>query len=144
MKVDGEENLTLKKRKCIKILAVGAHPDDIELGAAGTIARHVREGDEVHFLILTCGEKSGDRETRKKEALESAKVLNVPLVSFAEIPDTMIKEGLETILKIEEVIKKFRPDRVYSHGTKDTHQDHRNAALATFSAAREAPEVFSF
>lgn len=128
----------------MKILAVGAHPDDIELGVGGTVARHTKEGDEAYFLILTCGEKSGDKETRKREALESAKVLNVKSVSFAEIPDTMVLDGIETIMKIEDVIKKVKPDRVYAHCIKDTHQDHRNAAFATYSAARGVPEVFAF
>jgi len=143
-KLKGGKNLTLNKNGRVKVLAVGAHPDDIELGAGGTIARHVREGDEVHFLILTYGDKSGDKETRRREALESAKVLNVPFVTFAGIPDTMVTEGIETILKIEEVVKKIEPDRVYTHCIKDTHQDHRNAAYATFSATREVPEVLSF
>lgn len=136
--------MTMNNKGKMKILAVGAHPDDIELGAGGTIARHVEEGDEVHFLILTYGEKSGEKEVRKREALESAKVLNVPYVSFAEIPDTMVTEGIETIMKIEDVVKKLEPNRVYTHCIKDTHQDHRNAAYATFSATREVPEVFSF
>lgn len=130
--------------RAMRVLAIGAHPDDIELGVGGTIARHTREGDEVFFLILTLGEKSGNKEVRRKEALESADVLKVKSVGFAEIPDTMVTEGIETILKIEDVIKRVNPDRVYAHCTKDTHQDHRNAAFATFSAAREVPEVFSF
>lgn len=136
--------MTLNRLRKMKVLAVGAHPDDIELGAGGTVARHAKEGDEVYFLILTYGEKSGDEETRKREALESANILNVKSVSFAEIPDTMVRDDIKTIMKIEDVIKKVKPDRVYTHGTKDTHQDHRNAALATYSAAREVLELFSY
>jgi LmbE family N-acetylglucosaminyl deacetylase len=127
------------------ILAVGAHPDDIELGAGGTIARHVIEGDSVYFLVLTYGEKGGGiKEIRKSEALESAKILNVKSVIFAEIPDTRVTDGPETISKIEEVIKEIKPDRVYTHSPKDFHQDHRNAALATFSAARRVSEILSY
>lgn len=136
--------MTLNTLGKIRVLAVGAHPDDIELGVGGTIARHTRLGDKVYFLILTCGEKSGKKGIRKKEALTSAQILDVNSVEFAEIPDTMVSDGLETILKIENAIKRIKPDRVYAHCTKDTHQDHRNAALATFSAAREVPEIFSF
>jgi len=143
-KIKGGKNMTLRKNGTIKVLAVGAHPDDIELGAGGTIARHVEEGDIVQFIILTYGEQSARKEIRKREALESAKTLNVPSVNFAGIPDTMVTEGIETILKIERLVKSFQPDRVYTHGTKDTHQDHRNTALATFSATRAVPEVFSF
>jgi len=127
------------------ILAVGAHPDDIELGAGGTIARHVIEGDSVYFLVLTYGEKGGGtKEIRKSEALESAKILNVKSVIFAEIPDTRVTDGPETISKIEEVIKEIEPDRIYTHSPKDFHQDHRNAALATFSASRRISEILSY
>lgn len=127
-----------------KILAVGAHPDDIELGAGGTVARHAMDGDEVHFLILTYGEQSGDKQERKKEALESAKILNVKSVTFGEIPDTKVTDGIETIIIIENLIDKIKPDRVYTQCAKDRHQDHRNAAFATLSAARRVSEVFSY
>ncbi len=128
----------------MKVLAVGAHPDDIELGAGGTIAKHVKMGDEVHFLVLTYGEKSGNKVERKREAEKSAKILNVKSVNFGEIDDTRISEGIETIMKIEDLISKIRPDRVYTQCLQDRHQDHRNTAYATFSAARKVPEVFSY
>jgi LmbE family N-acetylglucosaminyl deacetylase len=128
----------------LKILAIGAHPDDIELGAGGTIARHVKNGDEVIFLILTYGEKTGSRDIRKKEALMSAKKLNVKFVEFAGFPDTEIPNSIETINAIEQVIEKYKPQRVYTHCVKDIHQDHRAAAYASISAARKIPQVFSF
>lgn len=126
------------------VLAVGAHPDDIELGCGGTVARHTKEGDKVHFLFLTCGEKSGKKKARQKEALESAKILSVESVIFSGIPDTKVTDSIETILKIEEVIKRLKPDMVYTQCIKDRHQDHRNTALASFSAARRVRDVFSY
>jgi LmbE family N-acetylglucosaminyl deacetylase len=128
----------------MKILAVGAHPDDIELGAGGTIARHVKEGDEVHFLVLTYGEKSGDKSERKQEAERSARCLRIDSVTFGGIPDTKITDGIETILAIEGMIDKINPDRIYTQCAKDRHQDHRYAALATFSAGRKTGEIFSY
>jgi len=128
----------------MKILAIGAHPDDIELGAGGTIAQHANEGDEVHFLVLTYGEKGGDKLERKREAERSAKILKAKSLHFGEIKDTQISDGIETILKIEKIIDKICPDRVYTQCVQDRHQDHRNAAYATFSAARKVAEVFSY
>ncbi|MEM2507017.1 MAG: PIG-L deacetylase family protein [Nitrososphaeria archaeon] len=128
----------------MKVLAVGAHPDDIELGAGGTIARHVLEGDDVYFLILTYGEQSGEKEERKKEAIESAKVLKVNSVYFCGIPDTKVTDGIETIMAIENLINEIKPQRVYTQCHKDRHQDHRNTALATYSAARRVPEILAY
>jgi len=128
----------------MRILAVGAHPDDIELGAGGTIARHVLEKDEVLFLVLSFGEKGGNKSERTSEAEVSARTLRVRRVKFAGLPDTEISDGIETILSIESTINEWKPMRVYTHCTKDTHQDHRNAAHATISAARKVPEIYSY
>lgn len=129
----------------MRILAIGAHPDDIELGAAGTIIKHVRKHCEVYFLILTFGEEGGGRvEIRKKEGIESAKLLGVKNISFAGIPDRTVSEGIETISKIEEVVNTFRPHRVYTHTLNDRHQDHRNAAKATLSAARKVRDILCY
>jgi LmbE family N-acetylglucosaminyl deacetylase len=128
----------------MKVLAIGAHPDDIELGAAGALARHVQEQEKVYFLILSYGERSGDRVDRMNEALASSKVLGVKEVKFLGIPDAQITDGIDTILGIENVINEIEPQRVYIHCTKDAHQDHRNAAFASVSAARNVHEIFSY
>jgi LmbE family N-acetylglucosaminyl deacetylase len=128
----------------MKVLAVGAHPDDIELGAGGTVARHVEEGDEVYFLTLTYGEQGGNKLQRRREAERSAKALNVKSLEFGGIPDTKVSEGIETILVVEKVVDRVRPDRIYTQSPKDRHQDHRNTALATYSAGRKVPEILSF
>lgn len=128
----------------MRVLAIGAHPDDIELGAGGTIARHVINRDEVVFLILSYGEKTAKKSMRKKEAILSANKLGVKTVKFAGFADTMIPNSIETILAIENIIKKYRPERVYTHCVKDTHQDHRAAAYTSISAARKVPELFSY
>ena len=128
----------------MKVLAVGAHPDDIELGAGGTISKHVISGDEVHFLVLTYGEKSGDKAERKREAEKSAKILKAKSLNFGEMEDTRISDGIETVMKIEEFVNQIQPHRVYTQCVQDRHQDHRNTAYATFSAARKVAEVFSY
>lgn len=129
----------------MKILAIGAHPDDIELGAGGTLARHILEGDEVFFIHVTSGEKGGGTaEQREAEARASAQVLGVKQVFFLRFPDTLAPAGHEAIAKIEEILAAVRPDIVYTHTSEDTHQDHRSVSLATLSAARNIPSIYFY
>ena len=78
-------NFLLFKMK--DILAIGAHPDDIEIDCAATIAREIRNGNKVYFYIVTNGDKGGDPVLRKKEALQSAEILGVKEVIFGEFLD---------------------------------------------------------
>lgn len=127
----------------MEILFVGAHPDDIEIGAGGTVAKHVKRGDGVHFLILTCGERSGNPRIRKKEAERSAEILGVKSIKIGGFQDTKVSASVETINAIEERIKKIDPYRVYGPSISDYHQDHRNLAYSIVAAARKIPQVLA-
>lgn len=118
------------------VLAVGAHPDDIELGCAGTLALHKKHGDKVYLLVLTKGEASGDPGVREKECRETAKILGADGLHFGGLMDTQVHDGRETIDAIEHVINEVSPDIVYAPAHKDTHQDHRNTGHAAMSAGR--------
>jgi LmbE family N-acetylglucosaminyl deacetylase len=125
----------------MKILAIGAHPDDIELGVGGTIAKHVKNNDDVYGLVLSNGESvmsNGGVHDRKEEAKRSAKVLGIKEMFFGNLEDTKIPESSETIKIIESVLEKVKPDRLYTHTVRDPHQDHRSVAKAVVSACREA------
>ena len=127
----------------MNILAIGAHPDDVEYGCCGTLLKHVRRGDKVFILVLSIGERSGDKESRKKEAEESAKRIGAQL-SISDFPDTNIPQDHSVIEKIEEAVRKAKPDRVYIHSINDVHQDHRNVAYTSLVAARSVSEILSF
>jgi len=127
----------------MRVLAIGAHPDDIEFGCGGTIKKHVKKGDEVVFIVLSCGEKCGDKDERKREAESSAKSFGVKVHVF-NFPDTKIPDDHDVIDKIEKVVEEFKPDRVYTHSVKDTHQDHRKVAYATLAAARRVSEILAY
>ena len=127
----------------MNILAIGAHPDDIEFGCGGTLMRHIKRGDSVTFVVMSRGEKGGDPETRVQEAKESARKIGAG-VQVLDFPDTEIPQSHQAIHKLEEIIKRINPRRVYTHSVKDTHQDHRNTAFATLSAARFVPEIFAY
>jgi len=118
------------------VLAIGAHPDDIELGCAGTLALHAAKGEKVYLLILTRGEASGDPDVREMECRESAKILGATYVFLGGLRDTVIQDGRETIDVIENALHQAKPDIVYAPSYKDTHQDHRKTGYAAMSACR--------
>jgi LmbE family N-acetylglucosaminyl deacetylase len=126
------------------ILAVGAHPDDVELGCAGTLALHKLNGDKVYLLVLTKGEASGDVEVREKECRRAADILGVDGLFFGGLGDTNVHDGRETIDVIEKVIDEVNPDIIYAPTHKDTHQDHRNTGYATLSAGRRCRMILLY
>jgi len=128
--------LTLEEYWLRKILAVGAHPDDVELGCAGTLALHKMKGDKVYLLVLTRGESSGDMRVREKECRKAAEILNVDGLFFGGLKDTKVGDGRESIDVIEKIVDRVKPDIIYAPTYKDTHQDHRNTGHATLSAGR--------
>jgi LmbE family N-acetylglucosaminyl deacetylase len=133
------------------VLAIGAHPDDIELGCAGSLVLHRAKGDKVYLLVLTRGEASGNAkyagpraEVREKECRKSAKILGVKDVYFGGLKDTMVPDGRETVDVIEDVLNQVRPDIVYAPSGKDTHQDHRKTGHAVLSACRRVRIVLLY
>lgn len=128
----------------MKILAVGAHPDDIEIGCGATLALFKRKKHEIFFLVLTTGEASGDPRIRQEECMKSAKIIGVKKLFLGGLKDTKITDGVETIMVIEKVIDQVKPDLLFTHSSKDTHQDHRNVGLATMSAARKLKNILLY
>jgi len=121
----------------VSVLAVGAHPDDIEAGCAGTLALLKSNGAKVYLLVLSRGEASGDPEVKESACKKSAELLGADDLFFGGLKDTKIHDGIETILVIEKIM-------VYTHTFKDTHQDHRNTAYATLSAARRCKRILMY
>jgi LmbE family N-acetylglucosaminyl deacetylase len=128
----------------VSVLAIGAHPDDIEAGCAGTLALQKSNGAKVYVLVLSRGEASGDPQTKEVACKKSAELLGVDDLFFGGFKDTKINDGIETILVIEKIIDKVNPDFVYTLSFKDTHQDHRNTAYATLSAARRCKKILMY
>ncbi|HWG60243.1 MAG TPA: response regulator [Streptosporangiaceae bacterium] len=125
------------------VLAVGAHPDDIEIGAAGTLAAHRRLGHEVAILTLTRGARGGAESMRSNESQKAAEVLGATLY-HADLHDTSIREGDPTIRVISEVVEAVQPTVIYTHSLHDVHQDHRNTHRAVMVAVRGVGRVYCF
>lgn len=132
-----------RRRRQKRVLAIGAHPDDVEIGCGGALAKHRADGDLLHILTLSLGSAGGDANVRLREALQAAKLLDAT-IEFGDLRDTHISEGTETIDLIQAAIRNFRPTHVYTHSLEDTHQDHRAAHMATLTAARGVPNVYCY
>ena len=126
-----------------RVLAIGAHPDDVEIGCAGTLLDHRMRGDRVTVLTLSRGAIGGDTERRVIESCTTADALGAQLL-FADLPDTEIDEGVETIRLIESVVRILDPTVVYVHSAHDNHQDHRAVSVATRSATRGVRRVLAY
>jgi len=125
----------------VKILAIGAHPDDVELGCGGALALFKKKGHDVSVLVLTRGEASGDPVVRENECKLAASIIGADRLYFGNLADTRITDGVETVRTIEDTIDTAAPDFVFTHSPKDSHQDHRNTYLASMSAARHTSRI---
>lgn len=126
-----------------RVLAIGAHPDDIELGCGGTLRAHVLAGDQVHMLTLSGGEAGGEINVRQAESQRAAQIIGAKL-TLATLRDTAISEGAETIAVIEAAVRETDPTVIYTHSEHDGHQDHRNVFRATVVAARRVPSLLCY
>ncbi len=128
-----------------RILAVGAHPDDIELGCGGTLAKFVDSGHEVHALVMTHGSTGSDEPTRSAEANAGSQFLGLTGVTVMDFPDGVLPEyGKPMIDAIEALLLRLNPDIVLTHSAHDRHQDHHAVHLATVRAARAHPAVLGY
>ncbi len=132
-----------RQREPKTILAIGAHPDDVEIGCGGALASHVACGDRVVLLTLSGGERAGSVKQRAAESRAAAQRLGAELV-MESLPDTRIEDGPDTISAIERVISNVSPDVVYVHSESDRHQDHRAVHRATMTAARHVSTVYCY
>lgn len=115
----------------MKILAIGAHYDDIEIGCGGTLLKHAYNGDDIVFAVTSSDEhRTGDISTRYEEQKESARIIGgVEILKFSYDNDLIhdIVGGLDTL----------HPDIVFTHYEFDTHQDHRRAFLIGQAVGRK-------
>lgn len=126
------------------ILAVGAHPDDIELGCGGTLCTAIDAGRKVVAVYLTKGERSGSGEVRAKESRDALKVVGVEEVFFGDFPDTEIPSCRKAIDFLEDFVKRYKPDMVMTHTVNDTHQDHRQVGWLSVSAFRNVRRMLAY
>ncbi|GAB4449670.1 MAG: PIG-L family deacetylase [Anaerolineales bacterium] len=131
--------------KTRRILAIGAHPDDIEIACGGTLARLRSEGHIVHGLVLTRGGRGGNPLVRQNEARNGAWILGLHELTLHDLSDTRLANEREVVRqRIEEKIQEFQPDLIFTHSANDQHEDHRVIHEATVQAGRRVNTILCY
>ncbi|MFO8048564.1 MAG: PIG-L family deacetylase [Desulfosudaceae bacterium] len=130
--------------KKMNILAIGAHPDDIEIGCGGSLIKYSDKGHNIFLMLMTQGEEGGQPQTRKAEQEKAAALLGVQEIFWGEVVDTHLKVNLASIQIMEAVLAKVRPNFIFCPFSDDTHQDHRHLAQITISATRYVKNVLFY
>ncbi|MGZ5188496.1 MAG: bacillithiol biosynthesis deacetylase BshB1 [Kaistella sp.] len=114
----------------VDILAIGAHPDDVELGCGGALAKLISEGKTVAIVDLTQGELGtrGTNITRAEEAAEASQILGISARENLKMKDGFILNTEEYQLQIVKMIRKYQPDIVFANAIEDRHPDHAKAS----------------
>lgn len=122
--------MVLEQLTKVDILAVGVHPDDVELSCSGTLLKHISAGKVVGLLDLTRGELGtrGTAEIRDAEALTAAGLMGARFRKNLEMADGFFTGSKEDILKIVSVIRSCKPGIVLANALEDRHPDHGRAA----------------
>jgi LmbE family N-acetylglucosaminyl deacetylase len=128
----------------MNVLAIGAHPDDIEYGCGGTLTRYAQRGHEIYLFVASDGAHGGQSAVRRREQDEAACVLGVREVFWGDYEDTEVPLNRELIARLEEVIKRVRPTMIFVNFPDDTHQDHRHLAQGATSATRYVPNFLFY
>jgi bacillithiol biosynthesis deacetylase BshB1 len=121
----------------IDVLAIGVHPDDVELSCSGVLMVEKNNGRSTGIIDLTEGELGtrGTPITRKQEAADSAKILGVDIRENLGLADGFFKNDKESQLSIIEVIRKYKPEIIICNAPEDRHPDHgRSAGLVSEAA----------
>ncbi len=131
-----------------RVLAVGAHPDDIEIGCGGTLISHVEAGDDVTMLVMTGGElgtrPSGmEHADRRSEAMAAAAIMGARIV-FAPFRDGNVPMTAAAVDFIEATIREHGIDTLYCHSVEDSHQDHVLVGRASVAAGRRLGRVLHY
>ena len=124
-------------------LFIGAHPDDIELGAGGTVCHLVSMGWDVWFCVATSETDISIAEKRKKEAIDAAKILGIKpqKILFLDFPDGNLECNRSTVGKFRNILKEnnLSPDVVFTHTASDSHNDHKALHDLTMATFRKKP-----
>jgi LmbE family N-acetylglucosaminyl deacetylase/CheY-like chemotaxis protein len=123
-----------------RVLAIGAHPDDVEIGAAGTLLVHNRLGDAVSILTLSRGARG---DSHAAGARRAAEIIGADLY-LGELEDTHIGDGQDTIAAVSRVVARTQPTVIYTHSLHDVHTDHRNTHRAVMAAIGGVGRVYCY
>ena len=131
--------------KPMRILAIGAHPDDLEIAVGATLAKLHDAGHLVSGLVATRGERGGNELLRPGEAQKGAGFLGLDHLYVYDFCDTRLSEDEVPLIQvIEAQIRELKPDIIFTHSVNDIHQDHQAVHEATLRAARNKSTVLCY
>jgi len=132
------------------VLAVGAHPDDVEIGCGGAVSLHAKNGDNVIILIMIepvsyhySGKVIRSEEEGATESLNAAKVMGAKLINLG-FKDKNVPYSQETIEAINKIIDDYEIEIIYTHWYHDTHQDHKRTTESVISAGRYVNNILMY
>ncbi len=130
--------IVIQREACpSRVLAIGAHPDDIEIAAGAALAKMRDAGCQITGLVLSDGSEGGEGEVRPLEAKQGGAFLGLDRVVVERFPDTRLEsQAVEITHTIEALIRQVEPDMILTHSAHDLHQDHQAVHEATLRAAR--------
>lgn len=128
------------------VIAFGAHPDDIEIGMGGTVAKLTGMGYDVRLVIATLPNfvKTDTKEERKHESIMSAKVMGCKTPEFLDLSPEEIIFKRKFVTQISNIIQELNPEAIFTQWIGDTHQDHQALTRAVVAAARDSNDVFMY
>ena len=128
------------------ILAFGAHPDDIEIGMGGTVAKLAGMGYDVNLVIATLPTftKIDGKEERRLEAVMAAKTMGCKAPEFLDLTPEQLNFGRDFVTLIDSIIQKHEPEAVFTQWIGDSHQDHQVLTRAVISASRRVNDLFMY
>lgn len=114
----------------LDILVIAAHPDDAEVAIGGTLIKHIKEGRKVGIVDLTCGELGtrGSAEIRLNESEEASRILGLHYRSNLHLRDCFFRITEENILKVVQLIRRYKPEILIANPQTDRHPDHGRAS----------------
>jgi LmbE family N-acetylglucosaminyl deacetylase len=134
----------------VNVLAVGAHPDDVEIGCGGAVSLHAKKGDNVTILIMIdpisyhySGKVIRSKEEGTTESLNAAKIMGAKLINLG-FKDKNVPYSQETIEAINKIIDDYDIEIIYTHWYHDTHQDHKRTTESVISAGRYVNNILMY
>ncbi|MDP9196960.1 MAG: PIG-L family deacetylase [Thermoproteota archaeon] len=127
-------------------MAFGAHPDDLEIGMGGTIAKLTALGYEVRSVVATLPNfvKTDAKEERRSESTKSAEIMGCPAPDFLDLAPQEITFGRNFVNKVDGIIQQYEPEVVFTQWNGDSHQDHQALTRAVIAACRDQNDVFMY
>lgn len=134
-----------------RVVAVGAHLDDVDLGCGGTLARASAAGAEVHIIVMSRSAYSNydgtvlrEEEVALAEGRAAAAELGATEIDILDFPTKDIPYDSSTVEALNQRFDDLQPDLIFTHWPSDTHQAHRAVAMATISGGRQHPSILMY